>query len=361
MSSRFEALCKIAEDIDNINKSDATNEMKSEKVNAYLSSLTIDELRSYKEFINFSKRADRTNDFHHLDAKKITAFEYTPINQEYSHQMMFLGNIHYVLAQLENYKCNTADRLKLLDFINFCYAAKEDHIGSIYDLYTKTHQGEDPVLIPDLPEPFLSKIRPSFETWNNALAYVKANFESLRMATTAMFGTRPTQESRIYVHGVFETKAALEEYRLKHAKNIRDILYTAEVGVETILDPYRDLRNNCVVYHPNDKEVELLLQNKQAQAGMPENAMKNRIKKGNHKFISPEDLAVIESYRKAITDLDKLEENDSTIKMKEELNQRIQKKLEEASEAGEVLTKITDMSTGVASEVFVDRSELNLV
>jgi hypothetical protein len=344
--SQFESLMANVERVRSLHH--LPEQERSQAISDFISGLSIDEVRAYSEYSNYCRRGERRCS---ADKGKIVGFEYTPINQEYSYQMAFLGNIHYVVTQANNYPKN---KEAIMEFIEHCYATKEDHVGSIYDLYKPS----DPVIIPDLTGEILDKIRPSFETWNNAYLYFKAHFESLRAATTAMFGTRPTQESRVYVHGVFD-KQSLEDYRINHAENIKDILYTAEVGQETILDPYRDLRNSCVVYHPGDPEVEDLLRNKDASSKMQENAMLNKIKKGNNNYVNTEDMAIIAKYKKSISQLDTLEQTDSVLEMKENLRKKIEESLK--VDNGQVVTRITNMSTGQVGDMVVDRADLGLI
>jgi hypothetical protein len=345
--SQFESLMKNVEKVRSLQN--LPEPERARAITDFISGLSIDEVRAYSEYCNYCRRGERKCS---PDKGKIIGFEYTPINQEYSYQMAFLGNIQYVVTQANSYPL--AKRKVIMEFIEHCYATKEDHIGSIYDLYKPS----DPIAIPDLTGEILDKIRPSFETWNNAYMYFKANFESLRAATTAMFGTRPTQESRVYVHGVFD-KQSLEDYRINHAENIKDILYTAEVGQETILDPYRDLRNSCIVYHPGDPEVEELLRNKDASSQMQEKVMLNKIRNGNNNYVSAEDMAVIAKYKKSIAQLDTLEQTDSVLEMKENLRKKIEESLNVSN--GQVVTRITDMSTGRVKDMVVDRVDLGLV
>jgi hypothetical protein len=358
--STFETLCEKVVELKALMASTSDPETQRELCRKIMETMSIDELRMYREMMNKGKYLNRKKgSFHEEDSGKIAAFEYTPLNQEYTHQLMFLGNIHYVLDRLEDYEC--ADKTPILEFIEHCYAAKADHIGSIYDLFYKDQRVKNPTHIPELTEPFLSKLRPSFETWNNALTYVRGNFESLRMATTALFGTRPTQETRIYFHGMFDNADDLDKYRLEKYSNIMDILYTVDVGVETVVDPYRSLRNNCVVYNPGDKEVELMLSNKSAASAMQENAMKNKIRNGGLAFAGDDDMAAINSYTKSIRQLDRCEQTDTVIEEKEELYKKIHSEMKSIGGDNEVIAKVTNLTTSKVSNVFVDKSELGLM
>jgi hypothetical protein len=362
-ASNFEAILDRVDDINKIVASSVEQEDKNAQILEVLASLSPEELRKYRELINFdkyqSKKRGKTA-FNQPDKSKVVAMEFSPLNQEYTHQLMFLGNIHYTLDRLKDYKCSTSDRIKLLEFIDHCFGVKEDHVGSMFDMFYAKERCQNPTYIPELPEPFLTKIKPSFEQWINAFGYVKGHFESLRMATTALFGSRPTQEARVYIHGVFDDEAALDKYRLQHASNIMDILYVAEIGKETCFDPYRSVRNNCVVYDPTDKEIELLFRNKSAATAVQENAMKNRLRRGKDSFVAPADLANIRKLTAGIKKLDTIPQTDEVVAYKQELAAELQNELASQSAEGEVIVQATNLTTSSVDNVFIDRGDLEL-
>jgi hypothetical protein len=159
---------------------------------------------------------------------------------------------------------------------------------------------------------------------------------------------------------VFDDEAALDKYRLQHASNIMDILYVAEIGKETCFDPYRSVRNNCVVYDPTDKEIELLFRNKSAATAVQENAMKNRLRRGKDSFVAPADLANIRKLTAGIKKLDTIPQTDEVVAYKQELAAELQNELASQSAEGEVIVQATNLTTSSVDNVFIDRGDLEL-
>lgn len=283
MTSLFEFSEQFQNELLKLDSSKLSNDEKREKVIDLVNTLSITNKRFYLDLINKQKKRQVKVRCQDKDKGKFALLEITNMNQEFTHQMMFVSMIHYILNRFEESKMQGRFKKHVRRFLDEVFNTHDtNHLGSIYDLCYAGKDIKDKRDIPILSKELRQELVPSFEQWNNAYTYMKHNYEEMQTMTTTLFGTRPDMLATVTCHGVFrkdKTEDQVSDYRIKYAENIDDTIYEIPVGKDVLIAPYRDIREETVVFHPDDPEYEELSRRNIIMKRIDRKGIINRVKK----------------------------------------------------------------------------------
>jgi len=392
--SIFELKTEFIESVESVMQSNMAESEKKRKINNLVQKLDILDKRVYIELCRLFNARLVSDKCNKKDSGKLNLIEIDNMNQEFVHQMMFISMIHYVFARFEDFDYPGRYKKHVRRFIEHAFGNIDNkHLGPIYELFRQNVEQNGPTSIPTSNDPtsndptsndptsndptsndpnsnktpksvsdelskVLQDVRPSFEQWNNAFTFMTGNYEEMRTMTSALFGSQPTIESRIRSHGVFDNQKEVDEYRIKEAENIDGIAYSIPVGKNVLTDPFRDVREETVIYNPNDPEFEKLSRQNTIRKRVERQGMLHRIKQSER--ASKEESQRLQKLQSTLNSVDKKIQDPKTSKeeyivvqeYKNELNKALNKYIDSAIPDNVVPLKVGNEERLVPVELY---------
>ena len=318
MQSTYQIGQDFDDEIKKISESNMDTEQKNKLIIEKINNLPIIDKRFYLDRISSAKRSilfkSEKPKCDKKQAGKFALLEIENMGMEYSLQMAYVSMMHYMVSRYEAMKISGREKKVLRRYIDEVFGYQEkDHLCSINELYYDGHKERDPRNIPDITGTPLDVVKTSFEQMNNFYQYAMMRRNEMAAMTTGFFGNRPSQIANVTVHGVFDEEKDIDTYRIKSAENIDGIVYTIPVGVNSIIEPFQDLTDETIVYHPDNPEYEELSRRSVLQKRITRHGIQNRIKKSN--IAKSEDQAKLNKIRNTIeqlngADTSSLDDND---------------------------------------------------
>lgn len=120
---------------------------------------------------------------------------------------------------------------------------------------------------------------PAYAQMRNAFNYHSAKLEEHRFMTQLVFGTRPSHEMRIHVHGVFKDMKEIDDYRIRKHSNIHGKAVVAPIGRSALADDFRSNKDGITLYNPSDPEIEIMMNGKHNIRRAEAKVMRKRMSK----------------------------------------------------------------------------------
>ena len=280
---------------------------------------------------------------------KSALLEIVNLQHSYSRRCAMIGMIAYLQQRLEGYKSD--DKQVIEKFLTELFGGHSPkYMGTVYDLYYKNNKAKYPEYIPTIPPDVLGDKMPSIEQVKNYEDYVDTNLETIRGVVSAVFGFKPGQEATIHVHGVFNdaNDKKLLDYRNKNANKFNGAteLLLVPFGHTSLIDRFRCLRENVVLFNPSDPDVEILHQNRVMTDMNNHTAFKKRLNKLEGRM-SKDDLASIKQYRTEIDNLRNAPAQMPKVNQKlAKLKSKIDRIYEANTKDNEVITEVIKIGDG---------------
>ena len=141
-----------------------------------------------------------------------------------------------------------------------------------------------------------------FAKFNN---YFNNHYEQLIAATRDVYREKPDLDWAIFPHGVFSNEEEFQKYRLENARKLKSEIYSVKSYKWSLLGPYKENRDRLQYYGQNMGVFEEMFKNKEAEARLAKDLLKNRVK-GKRAKMRAKHGAPDPSYKKEVTALGSL-------------------------------------------------------
>jgi len=341
--------------INSIIRSESMNEAeKNKQFRELVSGLNEREAKGYADLIRQQMMIDPSRKYK-CDEKsknKIVAFEYSNLDQAFTHSIMYFNMCYFLLRKLDMYESDDEKDI-IRKFLRTSLGVDDyNHIAEIKREHYDT-AGSTPV-IPDMCHEVVEKIRPSYEQINNSFRHCLAFYDEFCILSKHVFGYEPSIQTLMFIHGVFNNQDEVDNYRIKNQDNISEALYTMPVGELKIMDPYRDQTAGVNVYDAQNPEYEKLFKSRKVDFNSQVNNFARRVKRGD-KLVDPAIRDQIMKYRSEIESLDKQAEK---AKEEEEYKRMIETKKGLLSELDKLAGSITEDGEQLLDITIGGRKEL---
>lgn len=340
---------KINQKIDNIrNDTSLPASTKEEILFQMFDDLDPDDNREYEHFkrtmSNIHEPIKDTTVCQEKYKDKVVLIELVNLQNSYNRMCALFGMIGYLQQRLERYKSD--DKVVIEKFFEEIFNGSSDkYMGTIYDLYYKNNKSNKPDFVPEIPPDVVGNLMPSIDQIANINNYMDLNIESIRAVVSGVLGIRAGHEATIHVHGVFDNMQDDEMLKYRNANmnkfNSATELLPIPFGHTFLIDKFRDLRRNIVLFNTSDPEVEILHSNRLTTEMNSHAMFKKRLNKLEGRM-SKSDIAAIKEYRSEIDKLSKM-----PAKAVPKIDQKLAKLREKIDKIHEANTKDTEVITNV--------------
>lgn len=326
------------------NNPELTEEQKADAAADILDNCTPEQKREYMEFKRHQLYKETVNKFvgqHNLKGK-YAFLEFINTQHHYTRNYAMFGMIMYLQTRLQEYKCNEYDQNVLTTFFETIFGgSSSDYIGNIYDLYYKNNKHKYPTSIPDISPEIFGKLMPSPEQMLNFSQFCDNKHEEIRSVTTALTGFKPSQEAIIRFHGIFDSEdedvftptKEFIEYRDREflSYNSFSELLPIPVGKYVLVDPFKKMRTNKVIFNPTEKDLEIINSNFIPMESSKFRQFKNRLSKIDNRA-DPGTIKKLSSWKQELSTLQAMPETDPNSKKTKKM-ELIKKKIKETKES----------------------------
>lgn len=121
-------------------------------------------------------------------------------------------------------------------------------------------------------------IIPPSDVYFKFMNYFNNHYEQLIEATRDIYREKPDIDWAIFPHGVFANDEDFQKYRLENARKLKTEIYSVRAYKWSLLGPYKENRDRLQYYGNNMGVFEEMFKNKEAEARLAKDLLKNRVK-----------------------------------------------------------------------------------
>jgi len=127
-------------------------------------------------------------------------------------------------------------------------------------------------------EGIVRDIIPPSDVYFKFMNYFNNHYEQLIAATRDIYREKPDLDWAIFPHGEFANDEKFQEYRLENARKLKSEIYSVRAYKWSILGPYKENRERLQYYGQNMGVFEEMFKNKEAEARLAKDLLRNRVK-----------------------------------------------------------------------------------
>lgn len=127
-------------------------------------------------------------------------------------------------------------------------------------------------------EGIVRDIIPPSDVYFKFINYFNNHYEQLIAATRDVYREKPDLDWAIFPHGVFSNEEEFQKYRLENARKLKSEIYSVRAYKWSLLGPYKENRDRLQYYGQNMGVFEEMFKNKEAEARLAKDLLKNRVK-----------------------------------------------------------------------------------